>query len=226
VRLHAYCILPAERPPAADLRGIDGARVEAVVAAGVLCWVSSLEVAPSATPDALRAHNAVVTAAMDRTVTPVPLRFGQLFTSRETLAEAMAERSAEWHRRLEQFAGHAEYGVRVTDAAGPQARDVRAAPRGSGTAYMQALARQRADEVHRHEEGARVAARVLEETGALVAAARAEPLAGPPALVSLAHLVAWKDVDDYHAVLRRMQARMTPVRLLFTGPWPPYSFVE
>jgi hypothetical protein len=173
-----------------------------------------------------REHNAVVVAAMDREVTPVPLRFGQIFPDRDALVSAVGARSSDWLELLGRFARRAEYGIRVARAEADTARDVHPARAESGTAYMAALARRQADESGRREEGERIGRLIRERAGSLITDARLEFAAGARGIVSLAHMVAWNDADAYHALLQNMRSEMTDLRFLYTGPWPPYSFVE
>jgi hypothetical protein len=226
VTLYAYCILPGGLQPPEALTGIAGAAVEAVPAGDVACWASRLGDYPAGGADVAREHNAVVVAAMDREVTPVPLRFGQTFTDRDGLASAVGARSSEWIELLGRFAGRAEYGIRVARAQADTARDVHPAGAESGTAYMAALARRQADETGRRAEGERIGRLIRERAGALIADARLEAAAGTQGIVSLAHMVAWNDADAYHALLQNIRSEMTDLRFLYTGPWPPYSFVE
>jgi hypothetical protein len=160
--LHAYCIVPAGHAPQAGLTGCADAPVQAVPAGPRLaCWVST---APDAAPDSamLRDHNRVVAAAMDRRVTPVPLRFGQRFPDATAAAGAIVAHEDRWLGLLDRFAGRAEYGVRVSmpgtgaDAGDPgTARDVQQRRSASGTAYMAALAaRQAADTQRRRRRSA------------------------------------------------------------------------
>jgi hypothetical protein len=223
--LHLYCIVPAGRAPVA-VAGIDGSPVRMVAAGDVACWVSAHSRRPGASALTLQAHNAVATAAMDRTVTPVPLRFGQWLGDAAAVRRELERASGQWLTLLARFEGHAEYGVRVTAGSAPAApdaaRDVRPV-QNSGTEYMAGLARRQAEAAHRHAEGERIAAMIQARAASMIRDSRSEPLATPGGVVSLAHLVAWGDVDAYHAVMQQV-SHLTTLRLLCTGPWPPYSF--
>ena len=71
--LAGYCIrATGEVPPSPELTGIGGAPVRCVEAAGLAIWLSD-EVAGPATVDRMRAHDAVVRAAM-RSATPTAVR--------------------------------------------------------------------------------------------------------------------------------------------------------
>src|SRR5690606_16616209 len=124
----------------------------------------------------IRRHNAVVEAAMRRAVTPVPLRFGQHVRASELTARVM-EHGAKWAAALAEFAGCAEYGVRVVEPGREPAaaRDVRGAPT-SGRAYMEALARSADLDRERRERARSLAARLRQAAGGSIVRERVEPL--------------------------------------------------
>ncbi|HSJ23374.1 MAG TPA: GvpL/GvpF family gas vesicle protein [Longimicrobiales bacterium] len=224
--------MPRQRLPGPDLRGAGGNPVTAVPAGEHLaCWVTEVARHPQVTADVVRAHHDVSAAAMDSKVTPVPLRFGQVFESAAAAADAIAAEETRWLELLRRFAGHAEFGVRVIAEsplapAGPeQARDVRTRRAASGTAYMAALAERQAEEKRRKEAGDALVRTTLQRAGSLIADARHEPLTSGHGVVTMAHLVAWNDADAYHACMRDVRAESDGLRFLFSGPWPPYSFV-
>jgi hypothetical protein len=229
--LLAYCIVPEAAQPSAGLRGVGGAAVDVLTAAGLALWYSRVATRPDVSADTLRAHNRTVTAAMNTEVTPVPLRFGQWFED-ETRAGAALEGGAErWTTLLRRFAGRAEYGVRISRRAASAAadssslspedpaRDVHHPGMESGTAYMAAVA-------ERHGTAKRVAAAVQQAAGHTIAEHRQEALRAEPGLATLAHLVAWSDADAYHACMQNVRGMYEDLDFLFTGPWPPYSFAD
>src|SRR5262245_43601439 len=90
--VHLYCMLPRGGRDSGSvpigLSGIDGAPIRALVVNGVEAWVSDVD-PPRAIPtegakgqkliNGVKAHDAVVEAALDTGATPVPARFGQRF---------------------------------------------------------------------------------------------------------------------------------------------------
>ena len=222
--VYAYCVLPATQPPDPSLTGLDGQPVDAVAVDTLLVWVSRME-RPQASVEAVQAHNRVVEAAITEAVTPVPLRFGQWLESEAELQAGVAARSADYQAKLTQFAGCLEFGLRLID---PQhesrARDVQGIPATSGFEYMQALRessrmaeqqRQQADQVH---------ARIRDTMQDLVRAEQAQEERTAHSVVTLSHLVARPDFDEYRARARHLRELFPAMRLLVSGPWPPYSF--
>ena len=225
--VHLYCITPAGRSPDADRRGVGNVTIRAVPAHTFALWLSTHDERPQPDIAALRAHNAVIQAAMDHEVTPVPIRFGQWFATESAAVEQVAAQAEMWQSHLRRVAGRAEYGVRVLlDESASPARDVHPEPAASGRAYMSALARRHAHAERLRADAERLAAVLAEGAGELTAESRVETRPDEKTLINIAHLVAWRDVEAYHTHVRDIAAAHPALRFLFTGPWPPYSFVS
>jgi hypothetical protein len=221
--LYLYCVLPAGHAPPPALRGIDDAPVAAVADGDLVLWTSTLHLSPVASIEAIQRHNHVIEAAMDSAVTPVPLRFGQ-FVSRAELAARVADRRSAWSASLAEFAGCAEYGLRVIEPdRTPTARDVRT-PAASGRAYLESLARTAGLDRERRARAEALAAALRERLGDCVVRDRVEPLPSSHGLASIAHLVRRKRADAYSLGIDAARAELPSLRFLTSGPWPPYSF--
>jgi hypothetical protein len=223
--VHLYCVAPAASAPAPGLAGIDGAAVDRLTAGALSCWVSRHERSPEPDRDAVRAHNVVAAAAMDTSVTPVPMRFGQWFDTAEAAVEKVLEHEPRWCTLLQRFARRAEYGVVLT-LAEPlvAARDVRPPRPVTGKAYMAELARRAAETARLREAAESTTQWLAGRVGDLAAETRAD--AAADGVVRVAHLVAWTDARAYRSVLRDAHAERSDLGLATTGPWPPYSFVS
>jgi hypothetical protein len=222
--LHAYCITPAAGQDSAaaapQATGIDGVPVRIVVANGLALWVTDHDNSPGADVAAVQQHNAVVVAAMTDAVTPIPLRFGQWFGSDAAARDALRTSHEKWAGLLERFAGAVEYGVRVFE---PDRAAETTSAAVTGAQYMASLAqRARAESTREHEALAALRA----ATAGLVMDERVEPLRTAHGVVSVAHLLHASHADAYRAAVDGVGAVMTRLRLLSSGPWPPYSFIE
>ncbi len=218
--IYAYCLGQKHHPHPGDVTGLSDAPVHDEEIAGFRVWVSDLPRAPAASLDGIRIHNAVVEAASVH-ATPLPFRFGQWFASREELARSLDERSEVLAQRLTHVADMLEYGIRVVDPA----HRTPVADRASGTAYMEGLARRaRGDELDR-ERGREIAAELRDHLGPLVRDERVR-FGGGGTLASIAYLVDRHDTGNYASRVRDYPASRPDLRFLFTGPWPPYGFVE
>ncbi len=222
--LYAYCVLPATQRPDASLTGLAGRPVAVVPVEDLAVWVSAIE-RPQPSLETVQAHNRVIEAAITEEVTPVPLRFGQWVEDEPALRAALAG-SADRHRAwLHQFAGCLEFGLRLIEPTSEtRAQDVQPVQVASGFEYMQALrARSRmAEQERQHAE--QVHARVRESLAELVRAERVQDEPTAHAVITLAHLVARPQFDEYRARARQLREQLPALRLLLSGPWPPYSF--
>jgi hypothetical protein len=218
--IYAYCLGTDSHPEPPAMQGVEGTVVGSERVAGFAVWVSDIPRAPTPSLEAVRAHNAVVEAATE-TATPLPFRFGQWFDGRDALVQSLEERREGLGQSLQRVADALEYGVRVID---PQHQS--APPdRTSGTAYLEALAtRARQDEADR-ARGRDVAAALRARLGPLVRDERVR-LVGAGTLASIAHLVARHDTGEYDRTIRTFPSERPELRFVFTGPWPPYGFVE
>jgi ethanolamine utilization microcompartment shell protein EutS len=222
--VYAYCVVPAPHRPPAELTGIGGQPVGSALVEGLGIWISGMA-RPPATVAAVQAHNSVVEAAVTEAITPVPLRFGQWVPDEQALIGRMAEKSADYRIMLDRFAGCLEFGLRLIEPAAEQkARDVHADPGTSGLAYMHALRESSRLAEQQRQHGNAVRARVSEQLGDLVRAERVETEQTPHAVVTLSHLVARGDFDEYRDRARGLRSLFPAMRLLVSGPWPPYSF--
>lgn len=221
-----YCIRRAGDAPPAGLEGLDGAPVR-LIEEGVLgLWVSDGE-GGAADPGRLRAHDAVVRAAL-RSATPLPLRFGAGFRDEERARETLRDRVEEWAAALERVAGRVEMGVQLigeiappTDAgAAPPARPVR-----TGRDYLEA----RRGELRLGEALRREAERALDRVAQCfedLDLSEVRAIAPAPGVVgSLAHLVHSSDLARYRAAANEAARAAPALRLRLSGPWAPYSFV-
>ena len=159
------------------------------------------------TAEVLWEHEAVVESLMEERDL-LPMRFGTLVEDDDAAVRALAERREELRTSLDRVRGAVELAVRA-EASSPS----NATPAGtSGAEYIQAKA-------HRTE-----AARLLHEPLAFLA--RESVVQPGPELLRAAYLVDREAVDGFVGLVRRLQETHEGLRVLCTGPWPPYSFAQ
>jgi hypothetical protein len=193
-----------------------------------LDWVSRAAVA----------HEAVVEAFIDKTAV-LPMKLFTIFTTDD---RAVAYVGAERQRIagvVKRVANHQEWGVRVVldrarAAAIPPKKKDKAAARGrSGVAYLTQKKAQR-DSVHELTAHARETVSALYDrlsARSRLAKRRSAselPAQGGPLLLDAAFLVPRGRATAFQ-VLAAREARALARQgygLMFSGPWPPYSFVQ
>ena len=207
--IELYAITDNPGPPLPDLAPLGALSVDGLAA--VYGPASSGEV----TPEALWRHEEVVEALMeDRDLLPV--RYGTCLEDEATAVRAVAERRADLAVALDQVRGAIELAVRVLLA---DERPAAAGPELSGAQYLCAKARSASERES--------AIRTLHEPLSILARAsrQASPRA-PSEPLRAAYLVDRPAVPAFTALVSRLQDANPRLRLLCTGPWPPYSFTE
>lgn len=237
--LHLYCLLPDGKGDAASGApsaggsapappGVGHAPVQAVSVAGFRVWVSDHSEAPRPTLENIRAHDAIVRAAMERSsATPLPMRFGQWFSGTGSLAERLDEAGPAYGDALARVQGKLELGVRIEVDPSSSPRDSREEETpATGREYMESLARRRRTQQEWDARGRRLAGELRRRLGDLVQDERIRTLAPPEGLVSVAHLVAPDDEDEWARIVDRFDRESEALTCHRTGPWPPYSFAQ
>jgi hypothetical protein len=231
--LYVYCI-GEELPESAfeGLAGVDGAAVRVLRVGSLSAVVSEAGGRESAVTDEnVLAHSRVTAAALARE-TPLPFRFGTR-TTPERLAEYVSANEAALAASFARVRGCVEMSVKLLEGSqgeeskvGSQESEVEAFGGGRGTAFLLAKRREILGGEEARRRALELAAWLAAGVGGLARETnvRARP-AGAIAL-SAAHLVARARVAEYRARLRSLGAGRPALRLLTSGPWPPYSFSD
>jgi hypothetical protein len=234
---------------AANLRGIDGGRVEGIVEGRLLGATSSVpasdyEEAPLnqrlqdlewLAPRAA-SHQDVNGKLLELTDAVIPLAFGAIYRDAEGVRELLRTRADDFADRLRAVEGRAEWVVSIerdgsAAATGGAARalDAKIAAAPPGRAF---LLGKRRDEVIREDRRTRDAA-VAEETWMTIEAIAErvyrEPLIEDPTIAAIARfsVLARRDREvELGDVVRRLGASGTSegYRVRLSGPWPAYRF--
>ncbi len=231
--LYVYAIVARGTPlPAAGPGG--GADGLALVPWRELAAVSGT-VGAARTPVTMEAvlhHEAVVEAAR-RQGPALPVRFGTVFRDAQAIARALAERYEPLAADLRRLGDKVELSLTAlwpaapsgTEPALPTGEGEAPAGEGAGAQYLRA----RAAELRRDEalnESARTLARELDEMlGGLALERRVALLPTPRVALRTAYLLEPAAVAAFRTAFEAVRHARGELRLLLTGPWPPYSFV-
>ena len=215
--VYVYALLGEAPPPGAGLREepLRVVRVGELVAA-----VGDMTDPPVVSEATLRAHDAVVRRLADAVDAILPVRFGSLL-SESSLADLLTARAPELSEALALVAGRAQMTLRVlgeTSAPAETPRDDACADAlGPGARY---LAARRAE--WRRARAAPELTPLRPVLAALVRAERVTRHDTPPLLASVYHLIDRGAAAAYRAAIE--DADLGAVRVVATGPWPPYAF--
>jgi Gas vesicle synthesis protein GvpL/GvpF len=208
--INLYAITDDPAPPLPDVGPLSA------VASHGLAVVCAPAEDSELTPEVLWRHEEVVEALMeDRDLLPV--RFGTRLDDETAAARALGERHRELAGALDRVRGAVELSLRMIGER-PDDGD-RASGALTGADYLRAKARSAAA----HEEAVRMVHRPLSGDAR---ASTELPSREPAELLRAAYLVERDRVDSFVDHVTCLQAAHPHVRLLCTGPWPPYSFTE
>src|SRR3954465_919525 len=123
---HLYCVLPSEVPTdvPSGLTGVEGGSVRALPVDHLVAWVSDVERDIPVSIDGVRAHDAVVEAALESGSTPVPARFGQRFADDDACRAALALRGESVESLLASMQGLVEMTILITPSTQRMVREL------------------------------------------------------------------------------------------------------
>ena len=223
------CVYSLASPPDRRLvaTGISGERLSAITVGRVTAIAGELARPPKPTERTLRTYDRVVHSLSERLPAVIPVRFGTCFADLEELTMILRARQYTFRSSLRALRGRVQMTTRVMPGSGilgpgseesSPATSVRSPipdPRSPGAAYLRA----RATAVAREHE--------IPGFAPLRAAVRRwvrdERVEKRGGFVSVYHLVPRGSAQAYRRALER-SARDAGLRLVVSGPWPPYAF--
>jgi hypothetical protein len=220
--LYLYALV--DRRPRGDVGvGLRRERLRVLAGSGCHVVLGRLRTAPEPVTAALRRHDATVRRIAARVDAILPIRFGTTAPDEDAALRWLRPRAIELAGRLVHVRGREQMTLRLFGARRPStppgpapgpARD-RLHP---GTRY---LAERRRAHAHAAVPELDPVRRAL---GSLVADERVQRHGTPPLLASVYHLIPRGQGPRYRARVARAAARLAPLRLTVSGPWPPYAF--
>jgi hypothetical protein len=230
---HLYCVLPHQMRGSmpAGLSGLAGARVRALPVDGIVAWVSDVRRALGVSVEGVRAHDAVVEAALETGTTPVPARFGQRFKDDDACRAALSSRATSVETLLSTIQGFVEMTLIITPSTRRMLRDLQPViPEmvdppaiGIGRRYLETL---------QAREAATGALRSAIDKVANALNAAAKPFVHRAAVHeqltrlpfrTVSHLIPREAVADYKSAISDVSPD-PEFRFLLIGPRAPYSF--
>ena len=229
-----YAIFRGPLPPGLKLpAGVAGQAVEVVEHQGLGAAVSGLaeSEAPADVPS-LVAHEQVVEFFF-RQQTVIPLRYGALAGERREVATVLEKHQAEYRTLLQALDGLAEIGIKLlidcspgrarTDSTAVSPAPFRSAePPGASYLSAKKLSYRSADRMEERDS------ELVEEISASLAGLFVRRKVERPSrdrLLRLYFLVPRSAVECFRRKSRQ-GSRNQPFKLLLSGPWPPYNFVD
>jgi hypothetical protein len=227
-----YAILARETPLPAGLRGFNGAAVSTVPYRALAAATSPLERgAPRPTTENVWRHEAIV-EALRQQGPALPVRFRTVLADASAVADALAERYDVLAADLVRLGDKVEFGLNVLWdppitpgedlAPGSEAAEE---AQGPGACYLHArLAAYRREVAVRERAGA-LARELDRELSVHALKRRCTLLPTPRLLVRATYLLEPGHVPAFQDAFAQLRRAHPDLRLLLSGPWPPYSFV-
>jgi hypothetical protein len=225
---YVYAILARETPLPAGLRGIDGAAVALVPYRALAAATSPLERgAPRPTPENVWRHEAVVEALRSQGPA-LPVRFGTVLADASAVARALAARYDVLVADLARLGDKVEFSLSVLwDPPRTQEEDQasRREAQGPGARYLQARLAAHRREAAGREKASALARALDRELSVHALERRCTLLPTPRIAVRAAYLLEPGRVPAFQDAFTQLRRAHPDLRLLLSGPWPPYSFV-
>jgi hypothetical protein len=220
--IYVYAIVDSPRPVVMGLRGLADKSLDVQTCDGLAAVVSRDHAErPEPSPENAWRHEQVVEALMPRHAV-LPARFATLFRERADLESTLGKFHDRLARGLDRVLGRVELGLRVLGTPDHvPAPATTSAPASSGREYMMA----RLAEDRQRRAADRLADQLHAPLARLAADSTRRLLLAPGLLLSAAYLVDRRRADEFRDAVNRLATDHPPLRLLCTGPWPPYHFV-
>jgi hypothetical protein len=207
------------------VRGIAGERLRAVRVGAIDAIIGHIRTIPKPTEHNLRKYARIISALWRRTPALLPARFGTSVGDLADLEVIVGARERTLRRNLRTVRNRAQMTIRFLEGSGIRDQELKESaarspildPRSPGSSYLHARAgdAQRAREVPG-------SAPFRDAVRPWVRAERVEKRGG---VATIYHLVPRASADRYRAALERA-ANAAKVRMLVSGPWPPYAFAD
>ncbi|MGZ3585389.1 MAG: GvpL/GvpF family gas vesicle protein [Ktedonobacterales bacterium] len=239
-RWYVYAILSADAVLPQTLTGLGDAPVTLITSGAIAAAVSCItEPSVDALPAQLLRHETVV-ETIRRVAPALPVRFGTIFPDVAALTQILAARAPILQADLARVGDKLEMGLLVLraapepGAAAPHADGGASIPElpmplrdssGPGAQYLASRFARYAGESRVGEDARRLAQRVDAALRPYVIESRYTLRPAPRLALRSAHLLQPNGEAAFRRVCEDLRTGAPDLRLLVTGPWPPYSFI-
>ena len=229
MKLYVYCLTAGIDALPHPLRGIAGGEVRSLQAGDLSVLVSDFTGdKPQVNRENVLAHAAVVRDVLDYS-TPLPLRFGAVFT-KEQIESFVAARHDALKTRLDLVRGCVEMSVKVISSATdgelrPEVQTVELQDK-PGTTFLLEKRRELLGSEARAAEAKQIASWLQTQIGDVIRETQITTNLTDKLLLATSHLVERSVVEQYRVKLKEARLERPELNFLVSGPWPPYSFAN
>ncbi len=236
---YVYCIIQTTEPLRFGRIGIgnDPADVHTVNYKDIAAVVSDtpLEVYDPTRENVL-AHERVNEAVM-RSYTVLPMSFSTVFKTREDIIELLRTAYDAFHDVLTKMEDKLEFGLKVLWEPELIIREIEKDDENlrllrqqishqKGSTYFARMQYGRLVDSLLQERSEHLVSEIFSSLGAVSVASRANKPIGDKMILNAAFLVSRDREADFDAKVKEIDARYENLMFKYTGPWPPYNFVN
>ena len=236
---YVYCIIQTTEPSRFGRIGIgsEPADVHTVNYKDIAAVVSDtpLEVYDPTRENVL-AHERVNEAVM-RSYTVLPMSFSTVFKTREDIIELLRTAYDAFHDVLTKMQDKLEFGLKVLWEPELIIREIekdddnlrmlrQQISHQKGSTYFARMQYGRLVDSLLQERSEMLVAEIFSALGAVSVASRANKPIGDKMILNAAFLVARDRESDFDAKVKEIDAKYENLMFKYTGPWPPYNFVN
>jgi hypothetical protein len=236
---YVYCIIPAADPLKFGPIGIGAEPAEVHTInykeLGAVVSDTPIEVF-DATRENVLAHERVNETVM-RKHTVIPMSFGTVFKTREDIIELMRAAYEAFKDVLNKMQDKLEFGLKVLWDRDAVIRDIESDDEDvrrlkseissqKGSTYFARMQYGRLVDAALESRSERYVAEIFEQLRPVSVASRANKPIGDKMILNAAFLVAREKEAAFDARVKQIGARHDTLTFKYTGPWPPYNFVN
>lgn len=226
MKLYVYCLAQGVETISETVGGVSGAPVRLLKIDDLAALVSDIEtdVVPVSRENVLD-HAAVVRSVFDRT-TPLPFRFGTLVTEQQ-LRSYVATRKTALEAKLAHVRECVEMSVKIIrEVSTDNQREQRVTAESTGAAFLAEKRREILGDETRAAEANEIAAWLRQSVSGLTRDEQVTLRPSERLVLAAAHLVERAKLKQYREKTAEARQNRPELHFLFSGPWPPYSFVN
>ena len=236
---YVYCVIRASEPRRFGAIGI-GSRPTEVHTVNYKDIAAVVSDAPLEVYDPTRenvlAHERVNEVVM-RSQTVIPMSFGTVFKTREDIVELLKGAYEAFRDVLDKMEDKFEFGLKVLWDRDVMIREIERQDEDvrrlkneiatqKGSTYFARVQYGRLVDAALNALGERYVSEILGELGAVSVASRTNKPIGDKMILNAAFLVARDQEPAFDQKVRQLGARYDKLTFRYTGPWPPYNFVN
>lgn len=236
---YVYCVIAASEPHSFGAIGIGGepSEVQTVNYQDIAAVASDtpLEVYDPTRENVL-AHERVNEAVM-REFTVIPMSFGTVFKTREDIVELLRSAYDAFKDVLQKMKGKVEFGLKILWEPEIVIKEIEKEDENlrrlrqeissqEGSTYFARMQYGRLVDSLLQERSGQLATEILTSLSSTSVASRTNKPIGDKMILNAAFLVQREQEEAFDAAVTDVGARYPFLNFKYTGPWPPYNFVN